>query len=539
MRDDVDRLDHNWWLFTRQLARSGSHLRHGRHEQAAVAAMSAATLAWCNPSGVFASPRLEDVLADLGAALPPAPAAPERRGSGGSGWDGRRRPRVLHVASQLYDTGGHTQMLANWVRLDRAREHHVCVTGQEGRPVPDKVTSALCSPEGLTLLDVDHPTLMGRAAALRELVPHFDHVLLHVHPNDVVACIALAGRSGGPEVLLVNHADHVFWVGASVADRVVNLRHSGARLNVVRRGLAEDRNALLVRPLHLRPRELSRDEAKTALGIEPGAILVVSAADTYKYGAAPGAGLMDALVPALRSHPGALLHVAGPLPDGEWALLAEEGLGRAHGLLPDVRTLLEAADVYVDSYPFSSLTSMLEAASLDTPVVTRRQGDGRLEVLEADTPELDDHLVVARSAEELAEEVSRLLRSPQARARLGEATGAAVRRAHAGGAWEEQVDTVLAAPPAAARRPAREVVRGTGPLDVRLLQVMQHSVGQGLAGTLVVMAPLLPWRQRVTTAALLAGDGRWPSPALLLPAGWVRRLRFLREGRRASSAAGV
>ena len=82
----------------------------------------------------------------------------------------------------------------------------------------------------------------------------------------------------------------------------------------------------------------------------------------------------------------------GPSRTATWSVLAEEGLGRAWGLLPDVHTLLEAADVYVDSHPFSSLTSMLEAAWLDTPVLTLRSPDERLGVLGADTPELDDDL---------------------------------------------------------------------------------------------------------------------------------------------------
>ena len=58
---------------------------------------------------------------------------------------------MLHVATQLYGTGGHTQMLSSWLRLDRAREHHVCVTGQEGRDVPDKISRVLAGPDALTL----------------------------------------------------------------------------------------------------------------------------------------------------------------------------------------------------------------------------------------------------------------------------------------------------------------------------------------------------------------------------------------------------
>ena len=388
---DVERLDDNWAVLDRLVRRTESLARRGRDEQAAVAAMTAATFAWRNPSGVFASGPLEDVLARLGSDLPaPRGAAPTRPAG--------TRPRVLHVATQLYGTGGHTQMLSSWLRLDRAREHHVCVTGQEGRDVPDKISRVLAGPDALTLLDDGRPRLLDRAARLSELALDHDQVVLHVHPNDVVPAIALALPPGErPEVLLVNHADHVFWLGVHVADRIVNLRTSGARLNVERRGIPEARNALLVRPLVMRDRRLSRSAARAELGLPPDALVVASAADTYKYGAAGGETLLDVLLPVMRAHPEARLHVAGPEPDGDWSVLAAQGLGRAWGLLPDVHTLLEAADVYVDSHPFSSLTSMLEAAWLDTPVLTLRSPDERLGVLGADTPELDDDLVVAGS----------------------------------------------------------------------------------------------------------------------------------------------
>jgi glycosyltransferase involved in cell wall biosynthesis len=515
-------LDDNWAVLGRLVRRAEALARRGRDERAAVAAMTAATFAWCNPTGVFTSAGLEDVLVRLGSRLPhptgPAPARP-----------GGARPRVLHVATQLYGTGGHTQMLASWLRLDGAREHHVCVTGQQGRDVPAKITDVLPGPDALTLLDDDHPDLLGRAARLRELARDHDQVVLHVHPNDVVPAIALAlPPEERPQVLLVNHADHVFWLGVRVADRVVNLRTSGARLNVRRRGVPEARNALLVRPLVMRDRRLSRAEARAELGLPADALVVASAADTYKYGAAAGESLLDVLLPVLRAHPEARLHVAGPEPDGDWSVLADEGLGRAWGLLPDVHTLLEAADVYVDSYPFSSLTSMLEAAWLDTPVLTLRSPDERLGVLGADTPELDDDLVVAGSGAELAEQLARLLTDTHRRERLGASTGAAVRRFHGDGAWAEQVDKVLDAPPASGP-PSSPVaaVRETGPLDQRLLQVMGNGVGQGLAGTMDLVSPLLSWPRRVETAGRLLRRGR-VRPALLLPARAVRRVSAVR-----------
>lgn len=525
MSDATDLLDRNWHDFHRLLDRCESQLRRGRHEQAAAAALIAATFAWCNHTGSFASGRLADVLSSLAGTLPRIPEEP-RVPAGGT-------VRLLHVASQLYDTGGHTQMLANWLRLDGVRDHHVVVTSQDGRPIPDKIIAALPEPDALTQLDVPFRGLMERAEVLRGLAAGFDHVVLHVHPNEVVAPIALGRRAGGaPEVLLVNHADHCFWEGGRAADRVVNLRHSGALLNRDRRGVPDGRNTLLVRPLHLQPRALPREQARAALGIDPGVMLVVSAADRYKYVAADGPALLDAVLPLLRSAADVRLHVAGPDVDGPWSVLAKEGLGRAWGVLPDVRPLLEAADVYLDSYPFSSLTSMLEAASLEVPVVTLQTGGADSAVLGADTPELDDQMVVANSEEELRSALSSLLVRPTERETLGRATAATVMRTHAGGAWVEQVDRVLGAPHVDGLpiRP-EDAPRETGELDQRLLRVMQNGVGRGVPGVLDLVAPVLPWPRRVETALRLLRRRRF-RPVLLLPAPRERAVRRFLGGRR-------
>ena len=46
------------------------------------------------------------------------------------------------------------------------------------------------------------------------------------------------------------------------------------------------------------------------------------------------------------------------------------------GAQPDPSVHLDAADIYLDSFPFSSITSMLEAATRDVPIVASRAYSG-------------------------------------------------------------------------------------------------------------------------------------------------------------------
>lgn len=256
----IERLDKNWAEFVAMVGRSQSELRAGRCEPAALWAQIAATFAWFNHTGVFASRELEEVLQTI---------AQTSMASGSSRFEGRHldRPRhVLHVATQLYPTGGHTQMIAKWLARDTDAQHRIYITAQRGRPVPAKISRTAHSQTDVVALDHLHDTLIHRARALRDAAAWADCVVLHIHPNDVVPVLAFAGGDG-PPVVYVNHADHVFWIGVLSSTVIMNLRRSGARLTVERRGVDPARSTVVVRPLSLssRIRKGARQSARWAL----------------------------------------------------------------------------------------------------------------------------------------------------------------------------------------------------------------------------------------------------------------------------------
>jgi hypothetical protein len=518
---ELDRvLEQNWETLARLVARGRSELARGRLERAAAAARVAATCAWFNHPGAFSCRGLELLVSDIGRRVTHQAAPRVVPG------------RVLHVATEVYATGGHTQMLAGWVAADGEREHVVCLTGQRGRPVPEKLSVALGARGRTVELDRTADGLVDRAVALRELAASAEVVVLHVHPDDVVPGLAFApGRRPPGAVCLVNHADHVFWVGVGAADVVLDMRSSGAELTRTRRGVARQRQDLLTRPLSINRSRQASDRARAALGIPAGALVLATAAAGSKYRAVGGTGLLDVLGPLLERRPDVRLVAAGPEAEGEWLDLERRGGGKALGLMPSTAPLLDAADIYVDSYPFSSLTSMLEAAATGLPVVTLRDPCDGPAVLGADTPELDETLVVAGSACELRERVEALLDDGAARERLGHATRAGVETAHCDGAWVARAHRVLAA--AALVRngePALPLTdqRSRSDLDRRVAQLQaQTGWGQHENGAALINAGFLPLGRRLALVAAELRAGRRPSARLLLSHRSARRLRRL------------
>lgn len=527
-------IEHNEHEFQMLVQTARRHLDHDRPEAAAVYAQIAGQFAWMNHAGRFASPDVEDLLARLG-----------ERCAGTSRPVARTaRPRkILHVLTQAYQTGGSTREVACWVEQDEDRHHRVCVTRQGASTLPAFLRSTLESPLDLIRLDAGRGGLMQRAGVLRTLSADADVVVLHTHPYDVVPLIALAHDHGPPPVVFINHADHVFWLGVGISDVLLNMRESGRALATWRRGVEPWRSTVTARPLMPGDRTLSRDDAKRRLGVQPDQVLLATAADASKYRPVGPDSFLDLIVPVLERHPHAVLLAAGPSSeDDAWAAAAARtgGRVRALGRLPDVTVLHEAADVYLDSFPFSSLTSLLEAGSREVAVMTYRGHPESCAVLGADTPGVDEHMLSAPTPQAFAVELSRLIDDDVLRRDLGRSTRAAISQTHTGEGWRASIDEVYALAARSKERPAPDRVdRSADVLDVLVHGVMvQTGYSQGVAGALRDNLALLPVRQRLAAWTRLTRTGALPPTRNLVPEWLLARLSSARRRIRALGQPG-
>ncbi len=378
----------------------------GADARAAAWAQIAADHAWHSPHGAWAAPAIDDALEEIGrraCARGPRTPAP----------DGRRR--VLHVATECADVGGHSRMAWRWIARDAASAPTLALTRQRG-PVPDRLAYAVGSRGGRLEIIEGHDQL-ARARALGRLVDAADLVVLHLHPFDAVAPIALADRRGRPPVVLVNHADHCFWLGPRVADLVVSTRPAAARSCAARRGVAPGRTSLLAVPADAPVALPDRDRARRALGLPADARVLVAMASAYKLEGIDDVGFLDLLEPIVAALPGAILVAVGPEDEGAWRAARERtgGRVRALGVLPDPSAALAAGDVFIDGYPCSSLTAALEAAAAGLPVVSHQPPRPQAATYDIDEPALGAAHVRVADADALAGAIGRLLSDEGAR----------------------------------------------------------------------------------------------------------------------------
>ncbi|MGE4175691.1 MAG: glycosyltransferase [Thermoleophilia bacterium] len=393
---------------------------------AAAWAQVAADFAWNTPPGVLASPAIDDALQAIGLRQVPRGSRVPRAGG---------PERVLHVITECAAVGGHSRMAWRWIERDEERRPTLALTRHRAE-VPAPLARALAVRGGEAVPVLGHD-LIDRARVLGRLVDAHDLVVLHIHPMEVAASIALADRHGRPPVLLVNHADHCFWLAPRVPDVVLSSRPAAARLCITRRGVHPERSAQLPVPAEPAAAPPPRDAARRALGLGDGAVVMVAMASAYKLAAIDDIGFADLVEPALDAIPEATVLVVGPDDEGPWAeaRVRTGGRLRALGRLDDPSGVLAAADVFLDAYPCSSLTAALEAAALGIPMVSYAPPRPQAATYDIDEPALAGVHVVARTPEAHLAALRRLAADPAARADLGARTAAAAAALHDRDRW--------------------------------------------------------------------------------------------------------
>ena len=458
LKDGPARLRSNYTLFRELVNEARGFLADGKPALAASWCEIAGFHAAAAHSGLYASPELEAVIREI--AQRAFGEAGIARGTGLA----RAGRRILHVATQVQGTGGLSRMIWRWIEADTNGVHSVALVRQR-RSVPHTLMATVKASGGRIYdLSSEGPAdLFGLARSLRRVAAGVDLIILHIDTRDTVPLLAFSSARERPPIAHLDHADHHMWIGVSIADIAISLRSSGMELLLSRRGICPERSFVLPIPVPLVKRTLTKAKAKQMLDIPEQSLLLVSVARKVKYRNVEGATFADVHLPFLERWPEARLIVLGSGDLPEWATAQDRVPGRIRGLPEDNRTdvFYQAADIYVDSFPFVSITSLLEAGAYGVPLVSRFPFGAGAEILGADSPGLTKHMVRATDAAAYGAALDMLAASPAARERLGAATCRSVATFHQGITWEAALSAIY---DAAATLPP--VTPDNGRLDV-------------------------------------------------------------------------
>lgn len=359
----------------------------------------------------------------------------------------------LHVMDQALPLGGVSAMAARWMRNDQVNRINSLALLSQEIPVPEELLQATSQSGGTIYKANPKDSFVRRAAWLRNLAYNVaDCVVLHVDVSDVM-CGAAFGINGGPPVLLVNHTAHLYWAGASVVDLLLNCR--GSALEGVwastHRGIPRYANV----PIPLLEMQASnggsaadaakKHEAKRAAGVPENATVILTVGASFKYLPANGLDFVEVCVGILQELPDAYVLVVGTPEDDRWKSASDRTGSRlrALGTMPQSRlaAIREAADVYIEGFPFGTTTSLLEAGLAGIPVV--------LAPAQCPPPygtdgiALDDTLERPPTVEEYKNRIIHLIKNPDDRAKDGETIRNSVVRHHTGVGWRQHLEDAL------------------------------------------------------------------------------------------------
>ncbi|NLG51273.1 MAG: glycosyltransferase family 4 protein [Chloroflexi bacterium] len=428
---------------------------------------------------------------------------------------------MLHVLTRALGIGGDARMVWRWAQQDAGRQHSLVLTRQGPTPVPPPLRNAIAAAGGqVHVLNTQRGSLLAWARALREIAASADIVILHVHPYDVIPVLAFADKTASPPVVYADHADHAFWVGAGISDVVAGLRESGARLAQERRGVPPERSATL--PIIMPPTErtLPRAQAKQQLGLPAESILLLSIARPHKYEPLGELDFLGTLLPVVEQHRQSRLLVIGPEQTGPWAQANAQTLGRvqALGKREDTALFYQAADIYVDSFPIVSITSLLEAGSYGTPLLSRCWPAAEGSILGADTQGLDRCLLRANDRAGYQAALARLISDTEHRTRAGKWTQEALKAVHHAPGWQRTLEALYqqaASLPPVTPLPESEERCLTDVVDLWLPHIFQAE--PNLEQIIQFHLQLMPLRLRVANWIELRKANPALSPGLLLP----------------------
>ncbi len=412
--------------FERFVAIAEQQISMNHYEEAANAVLQAALFASERHPGLYFSARLEKILLQCATILkdlnPIVPNLPEKS-------QHHQKRNVLHVLTEGYAKGGHTRLVARWCAHDTTSVHSVIALEPLFRqPTPEWVSEAARKTGGwyYSLYD-SHFGLCGRAKILRDIAYSWaDIVVLHVHQYDPIATMAF-GIAGGPLVIFLNHADHTFWLGVSVADVIANLRPYAQRLTFARRGT--HRSMILPIPLDKTNNSYTREQAREKLKIVQGKTVLLSVGEPYKFVSCEQYDFLKVLKMIADGNKDILILVVGPDDSGKWHDLRVEtgNCVQAVGAQTDINLFYAVADIYLDPFCLGSSTSLLEAGMNESPVCCMQTPDDKLMV---DIDVLPKDKTVSYTMESYQANVKKLIDEPNLRSLLGKEISYLIKDAH-------------------------------------------------------------------------------------------------------------
>ncbi|MFS1909238.1 glycosyltransferase [Vibrio lentus] len=290
---------------------------------------------------------------------------------------------TLHVLTECYGVGGHSKVVERWLSLSPvSAKQSVIFINQKVSDIP-KIFFDLSAERNGEVISLSYEKSdTGKAKKLREIASGYQRTVLHTHMYDIVPLIAFGTEKFKRPVLLYNHADHLFWLGVTIADRVAETRRWGQVHSSERRGV--EHSMILSIP----PAQNLKNRTSVKIRDEEHSILnILTVGSPHKYIKLEENCFIHYMELLLKRHSNISFTVIGPEVDDfinlENSLTKYSNRIKFLGCIPNAQLNKEMslADLVIDSFPMSGGTALGEAIALGVPVLALRSVTGHLDYM--------------------------------------------------------------------------------------------------------------------------------------------------------------
>ncbi|MGI8603275.1 MAG: hypothetical protein ACR2OZ_09780, partial [Verrucomicrobiales bacterium] len=297
-------------------------------------------------------------------------------------WDQRPRSEAdretqVYVATELYESGGHTRVLEDFIAAQPGRRHLILLTKLHGRTTRAKIEARFAAPNVVVECAPAHDAaetvrwLAGRLQALAEA-----RIFLFTHHEDAVAVTACASITLA-RLYFYHHADHHLALGLHLPGAV--------HLDLTPFSFFHCRDAArLSRVTYLpltTPEVAARPPAEFCLSPTEAGLVTCSCGSEGKFTAPYDFNYFDLMAQALAQTRGSHVHI-GPLSGdmvtrfherlASWGVAAERV--RLVTQVPSLAAALSEFNVslYLGSWPLGGARAIIEALGTGTPVLVHQ-----------------------------------------------------------------------------------------------------------------------------------------------------------------------
>lgn len=278
----------------------------------------------------------------------------------------------LHVMTEGYVSGGHTRCVERWIDGAGTDQKHSCVILSQKAPLPSYLKKICGEHRGHVFLFAPDKSMLERALELRRLASGYSCVVLHIHMDDPVSLIAFGTPEFKRPVVLFNHADHIFWLGVSIADAVADLNHEGHLITTVHRNIAQS-SVVGIPPDDTGRTFYQKDEVRAALGIPSDRKIIFASGNKDKFVHSAGRAFPDIISEIMAHEPGVECCIVGASLQSEGWEVCRTFSSRIHcqNSMPyeQYGMWLAASDLVLDSYPVGGGTAVIDAVRAGKPVL--------------------------------------------------------------------------------------------------------------------------------------------------------------------------